>query len=68
MCREWKAATLVVVVGIIMPLRGQAQTIGGWADELQSLHSVLEQLYNEMLPMCSELIGVGRGLAGFAAL
>jgi hypothetical protein len=51
-----------------MPLRGQAQTIGGWADELQSLHSVLEQLYNEMLPMCSELIGVGRGLAGFAAL
>jgi len=32
------------------------------------LQSVLDQLYNEMLPLCSKLIGVGRGLAAFAAL
>lgn len=37
------------------------------ADEMNSLHGVLDQLYNEMMPLCSQLIGVGRGLAGFAA-
>ena len=40
---------------------------GGFADEIKSLHTVLENLYTEMLPMCSKLIGVGRGIAGFAA-
>ena len=40
----------------------------GFAGEIHSLQSVLDQLYYEMLPLCSKLIGVGRGLAGFAAL
>jgi conjugative transposon TraJ protein len=40
---------------------------GGFADEIKSLHQVLEQLYTDMLPLCSKLIGVGRGIAGFAA-
>ncbi|MEO7044496.1 MAG: conjugative transposon protein TraJ [Ferruginibacter sp.] len=40
---------------------------GGFADEIKSLQQVLEQLYTEMLPLCSKLIGVGRGIAGFAA-
>ncbi|WP_286749048.1 conjugative transposon protein TraJ [Flavobacterium sp. 40-81] len=35
---------------------------------MNSLHNVLEQLYDEMMPLCSQLIGVGQGLAGFAAL
>ena len=39
----------------------------GFADEIKSLHQVLEQLYTDMLPLCSKLIGVGRGIAGFAA-
>jgi conjugative transposon TraJ protein len=39
-----------------------------FAGEIRSLQSVLDQLYYEMLPLCSRLIGVGRGLAGFAAL
>jgi len=39
-----------------------------FAGEIHSLQSVLDQLYSEMLPLCSQLIGVGRGLAGFAAL
>ncbi|SIT95218.1 conjugative transposon protein TraJ [Pontibacter indicus] len=38
------------------------------APETASLHQVLAQLYTEMLPLCERLIGVGRGLAGFAAL
>src|SRR6185437_7356632 len=39
----------------------------GVADEIHSMQSVLDQLYTDMLPLCSRLIGVGRGLAGFAA-
>jgi conjugative transposon TraJ protein len=40
----------------------------GLAGEMKSMHLVLDQVYREMLPLCSNLIGVGRGLAGFAAL
>lgn len=40
---------------------------GGFADEVKSLHAVLEKLYGDMLPLCSKLISVGRGIAGFAA-
>ncbi len=49
----------------VMPKLSAAQ--GGFADEIKSLHLVLEQLYTEMVPLCSKLIGVGRGIAGFAA-
>ncbi|WP_305070322.1 conjugative transposon protein TraJ [Flavobacterium sp. JAS] len=48
-----------------MPFLGQAQGIGG---EIGSLHSVLEQLYDEMMPLCTNLIGVGQGIAGFATI
>lgn len=39
----------------------------GMAEKISSLQEVLETLYNDMLPLCSQLIGVGRGIAGFAA-
>lgn len=35
---------------------------------MESLQFVLAQLYKDMLPLCSKLIGVGRGIAGFATL
>ena len=56
----------VITMGIIMPKILFAQS-SGFADEIKSLHKVLEQLYTDMLPLCSKLIGVGRGIAGFAA-
>ncbi len=65
---RYATAIIFAIVGILLPIISQAQTIGGWADDLQSFHSVLDQLHAEMLPLCSELIGVGRGIAGFAAL
>ena len=34
---------------------------------LKGMQSTLDQLYDQMIPMCSQLIGVGRGIAGFAA-
>ena len=56
---------ILVILAIILPFTIQAQ---GVADDMNGLHSVLEQLYDEMMPLCSNLIGVGQGLAGFAAM
>lgn len=59
-----KKITLSVIVGMVLPLLSQAQSS---SDRSNSLHGVLDQLYNEMMPLCSKLIGVGQGIAGFAA-
>ncbi|WP_435302831.1 conjugative transposon protein TraJ [Flavobacterium aestuarii] len=58
-------AALSVAVGMVLPFTIQAQ---GVADDMNSLHSVLEQLYDEMMPLCSNLLGVGQGIAGFATI
>lgn len=58
-------AAILAVVAALLPGISQAQEIAG---EIHSLQSVLDQLYDEMIPLCSQLIGVGQGLAGFAAL
>lgn len=57
--------TLYVIPWILLPCISHAQTI---ADDMNSLHGVLEQLYDEMMPLCSNLLGVGQGLAGFGAI
>jgi conjugative transposon TraJ protein len=55
---------ILVVTTLMKPelifAQGAPSAVGG-------LQTVLDQLYNEMMPLCSQLIGVGRGLAGFAA-
>src|SRR5665213_3225300 len=56
--------TLIVIVGLCLPEFSHAQV---QATDIGGLQKVLDQLYDEMLPLCSKLIGVGRGLAGFAA-
>lgn len=55
---------IITVMGLLLPHVSSAQIAG----EINGLHSVLEQLYDEMLPLCSQLIGVGQGIAGFGAL
>ena len=40
----------------------------GISQTLTGMQPVLDQVYSEMLPLCSRLIGVARGIAGFAAL
>lgn len=55
---------LAVLLAVTLPTVANAQ---GLAGDIHSLQSVLDQLYEEMIPMCSQLIGVGRGIAGFAA-
>ena len=59
------AFTATVIM--VLPMISHAQD-GGLAGDIKSLHSVLDQLYDEMIPLCSQLIGVGRGIAGFAAM
>ena len=58
-------AALSVAVGMILPFTIQAQ---GMANDMNNLHSVLEQLYDEMMPLCNNLLGVGQGIAGFATI
>ncbi len=57
----------LLIVGVILllfPFQSQAQV----ADGIKGLQSVLDNIYDTMMPLCSQLTGVGRGIAGFAAL
>ena len=40
----------------------------GIASSLQGMQPVLDNVYNQMIPMCSNLIGAAQGISGFAAL
>lgn len=56
---------LFTALGILLPFASQAQSV---VDDMSSLHGVLDQLYEEMMPLCNNLLGVGQGIAGFAAI
>jgi conjugative transposon TraJ protein len=56
---------ILAVSGIAFPLFSKAD---GLATDIQGLQGTLNGVYNDMLPMCSQLIGVGRAIAGFGAL
>ena len=36
--------------------------------EFDNLHRILLSLYEEMMPLCSDMAGVAKGLAGLGAL
>jgi conjugative transposon TraJ protein len=63
MKNEMKTA-LIVGAGMLLPNVLQAQVAG----EIESFRTVLDTLYDEMIPLSSRLIDIGRGLAGFAAM
>lgn len=54
----------LLLVAILVPEICLAQ--GG--AQMGGLHGVLDQLYQDMMPLCSRLIGAGRAIAGFAAI
>ena len=60
-----KNVVISIATGLFFPIVASAQ---GLAEDMQSFHSILEQLYDEMMPLCSNLMGVGQGIAGFGAL
>ncbi|MGN6601086.1 MAG: conjugative transposon protein TraJ [Ginsengibacter sp.] len=61
-----KIKTIILLTLIL--LLPQYLLAQGISNEVGGLQKVLAQLYDEMMPLCSGLIGVGRGLAGFAAM
>lgn len=65
MKKKFYKMAFTAILATLMPLFSHAE---GVADDLHGLQGVLDQLYNQMLPLCSGLIGVARGIAGFATL
>jgi len=57
----------MIVGSAILLIPHIASAQDDFAGRIRSLHDVLDQLYEDMMPLCSRLIGVGRGIAGFAA-
>lgn len=57
-----RVAGLALIV-LLLPYLAEAQMV----NRIRSLNEVLDTLYADMMPLCSRLIGVGRGIAGFAA-
>jgi conjugative transposon TraJ protein len=55
----------IAAVLLTMPSFTQAQDI---TTSLTGMQPVLNKVYDQMIPMCSNLIDAGRGIAGFAAL
>ncbi|MCJ8208113.1 conjugative transposon protein TraJ [Mucilaginibacter sp. RS28] len=56
---------LTAIPAILLPALCSAQ---GMQADVHSLQGVLDQMYDQMLPLCSNMIDIGRGIAGFAAL
>ena len=62
-----KINRIVLVISAILfcSFNANAQSL---ADDMNGLHGILDQLYDEMMPLCSNLLGVGQGIAGFATI
>ncbi|GAB2793410.1 conjugative transposon protein TraJ [Rhabdobacter roseus] len=50
---------------LLVPGLASAQ---GYGEQIRGLNAVLDALYWDMMPLCGQLINVGRGIAGFAAI
>ncbi|MEE1946402.1 conjugative transposon protein TraJ [Pedobacter sp. KR3-3] len=58
--------TAILVIVLCIPFASQAQFVP--SDYGYSLNGVLDRLFDEMLPLCNRMMGVGRAIGGFAAL
>lgn len=54
-----------LVAGVVLPGACYAQSM---ADSIEGLHGVLDKLYDDMIPLCSDMIEIGQAIAGFAAI
>ncbi|TDE18073.1 conjugative transposon protein TraJ [Dyadobacter psychrotolerans] len=62
---KFTKTVILMVLGFLLPDWAFSQ---GFEQQVRGLNGVLDSLYSEMLPLCSKLINVGRGIAGFAAI
>jgi conjugative transposon TraJ protein len=60
-----KKVIIFMITGILLPIVSHAQSSGA---DAKALHQILEQLYDEMMPLCNNLLVVGQGIAGFGAV
>ncbi|RKR80682.1 conjugative transposon TraJ protein [Mucilaginibacter gracilis] len=65
MKKQTQKIAIMAITATLLPLLSRAQDP---ASGIQNMQSVLNTLYDQMIPMCSQLIGIGQGIAGFAAL
>lgn len=63
--RNITAFTVGIFVLALVPVAAHAQ---GNTTSIYSLHHVLENLYDQMMPLFDDLVTVGRAIAGFGAL
>lgn len=58
---------IVSILGVLLfgSITANAQDL---TSSLKGMQPVLNNVYNQMLPLCSNLIDAGRGIAGFASL
>lgn len=59
------ALVSMLTVCLLLPVCAMAQ---GMAEQVKGLQSVLENVYNEMIPLCGDMTSIARGIAGFGAL
>ncbi|MEJ5996621.1 conjugative transposon protein TraJ [Pedobacter sp. Du54] len=62
---KYLAAVGAMLMAVLLPSLSKAQ---GISDSLNGMQPVLEKVYQDMVPLCSRLIDVSRGIAGFGAL
>jgi len=60
-----KKLILTLGLALFVPFLSRAD---GLASDLQGMQPVLVNVYSQMIPLCSQLIGAAQGIAGFAAL
>jgi conjugative transposon TraJ protein len=65
--KKIRNVTSMVAAGMLLPFISRAQD-SGLSGDISGLQATLQQVYNAMIVHCSELIGVSRAIAGFAAL
>lgn len=63
--KKGKGMLLTAAALLLLPALSKAE---GLADSIHGLQGTLDQVYNDMLPLCSGLTGAGRAIAGFGAL
>jgi conjugative transposon TraJ protein len=68
MMKQFFTTAFLAVLAMLLPVFSFAQSGNGLAGSINGLQPVLDNVYSDMLPLCSKLIGVARGLAGFGAL
>lgn len=56
---------ILTVLSVCLPVLASAQ---GSAQYVKGLHQVLDNVYNDMVPMYSAVISIAKGIAGFGAL